>query len=928
MKAIIKITSFLLSLILVASLSAPIVFAEKATTDNRRTVRVAYPDQKYLTEIDDNGNYFGYSYEYLNKVAEFANWELEYVTYPNLSLNEQLVSAMEMVSSGEADLLGTMLRNEALEKAYLYPDNNYGAVYTTLETLETNLKITQSNYMNHKPLRIAIVEKAKQRNAELQAFLEDSGMQYSYVLCETVPEQVKALENGTADVMLNVSLTFLPGMKQVAQFAPRPFYFLSGLGNEALIAELDDAILKINKTDPYFEDRLKAKYFKNTIGDFTLSEKENAFVSENAKLKVLMLPQYGPFAFSGKDNALHGISVIILNAIGEKAGITFDYHVLQDGESVEEEIASGEYSVVLGPPHSIAFAQSYGLVLSQPYMEVNLTMYINKNAEQKPKKECVLALTKTPPDLIEYDYKDIKYYDTIEECLDAVNRGDADYGYADSYLVDFYTTQNSHKNLRYIDLTGYNREVGFFVPNTEKTELLSIINKYIRSMSVKDVHTNLALAIAHSENKGLGEFIQQNPLLVIAVAVAFIFLIMLTGMLALYNRTNKKRNQKLEQAFAAKSNFLSRMSHDMRTPMNGIIGLTGLTLDIDNMPEEAVDNLKKIDESAGYLLSLINDTLDMSRIESNKIVLNTEPTGLFEFFRQIMSVIQVSADQKNIHFVVTQGIKDGRMVDIDKVRVQQIMFNLLSNAIKFTPENGVVEVHGSCCAISETKTHTKLVVKDTGIGMTPEFLPKIFEPFEQEHNSTTANYGGSGLGLAIVKNLIDLMGGTITVKSELGKGTEFCVEIDFTVSADQQKSETLNEVSTSSLKGKRVLLCEDHPLNAQIAIKLLEKKEMLVEHASNGQLGVDMFEASAMGYYDAILMDIRMPVLDGLSAAAAIRKLNRLNAQSIPIIAMTANAFDEDVQKSLDAGMNAHLAKPIEPKKLYDALLLALSEQE
>ena len=237
-----------------------------------------------------------------------------------------------------------------------------------------------------------------------------------------------------------------------------------------------------------------------------------------------------------------------------------------------------------------------------------------------------------------------------------------------------------------------------------------------------------------------------------------------------------------------------------------------------------------------------------------------------------------------------------------------------------------MEVHGSCCAISETKTHTKLVVKDTGIGMTPEFLPKIFEPFEQEHNSTTANYGGSGLGLAIVKNLIDLMGGTITVKSELGKGTEFCVEIDFTVSADQQKSETLNEVSTSSLKGKRVLLCEDHPLNAQIAIKLLEKKEMLVEHASNGQLGVDMFEASAMGYYDAILMDIRMPVLDGLSAAAAIRKLNRLDAQSIPIIAMTANAFDEDEKKCMEAGMNAHLVKPLDIQKMKEAVCRYLNK--
>lgn len=614
------------------------------------------------------------------------------------------------------------------------------------------------------------------------------------------------------------------------------------------------------------------------------------------------------------------MSVSILEDISEKSGLEFEYHVADKNQDINSQATAGKYDIILGPPHSNTFAEDNGLILSQPYLEANLTIFSNKSAESKPKSQCVLGLVKNVPDPIGYKYKDIRYFDTIEECLEAVNKGEVDYGYATRYALDYYTSETSHRNLVYLNLSDYNREVGFYVPNTESCELLSIINKYVRSTSQKDIHSHLSLALSQKDYGGLKEIINNNPMLTIVVTVVFVSLIMLTVMMAIYSSSNKKRNKKLQLAYTAKSDFLSRMSHDMRTPMNGIIGLTELTLNLDNLSPEVADNLSKIDDSAHYLLSLINDTLDMNRIESNKIVLSQEPTNLESFFDQMVGVVRVGAEQKRIKLIALTSTNPLPSVYLDKVRVQQVFFNLVSNAIKFTPENGTVEIRSECTFLGETKVEAKLLIKDTGIGINKEFIPRIFEPFEQENDATIANYAGTGLRLAIVKNLVELMGGTISVKSEKGNGSQFMVKLVFDIVDKEIDPELKTETSQVCFTGKRVLLCEDHPINTQIATKMLEKKGMLVEHAENGQVAVDLFKQAKAYYYDAILMDIRMPIMDGITATKAIRELDCVDAKTVPIIAMTANAFDEDVQASLDAGMDAHLAKPVEPKIMFQVL--------
>ena len=380
-------------------------------------------------------------------------------------------------------------------------------------------------------------------------------------------------------------------------------------------------------------------------------------------------------------------------------------------------------------------------------------------------------------------------------------------------------------------------------------------------------------------------------------------------------------------ASAAKSEFLSRMSHDIRTPLNGIIGMTYFAEKQSNPPETR-DCLAKIDTSSKFLLGLVNDILDMSKAESGKIELHPEPYRAKDFFAYLDAVIAPLCRDKNQQLVVEADLLPNVVPLMDALRVNQIFFNLLSNAIKYTPEGGTIR-----CSIREhlnadDRIELNAEISDNGIGMSEEFQQVLFEPFIQEGRSDISESRGSGLGLAIVKKMVDLMGGTITVRSTVGKGTSFLICADFdwvpeTAVEEAAEREALAE-TPEMLAGRHILLCEDHPLNQEIARALLEEQNALVELADNGQSGAQRFASSPVGYYDAVLMDIRMPVMDGYEATRAIRALARPDALTVPIIAMTADAFSDDVQKCLDAGMNGHIAKPLDPKQMYATILKAL----
>jgi signal transduction histidine kinase/CheY-like chemotaxis protein len=375
-----------------------------------------------------------------------------------------------------------------------------------------------------------------------------------------------------------------------------------------------------------------------------------------------------------------------------------------------------------------------------------------------------------------------------------------------------------------------------------------------------------------------------------------------------------------EQATAAEQRFLSNMSHDLRTPLNGIIGFTDLALNTDDDASRQ-GYLEKASLSGRLMLDLVNDILDLSKLESGKMDLRPETCDSGELFSATTESVSLMAQQRDVRFVAHLDPAFPRFIRVDRLRIQQVALNLLSNAIKYTPDGGEVDFEARRLEGDPDGHNALLHVSDNGIGMSEEFQRRMFEPFAQEHQSRMYGVQGTGLGLSVVKSLVDLMGGRIEVESELGEGTSFKVfltlpEVEGALSAGKQEERPLADIS-----GKRILLCEDNSLNAEISSTVLrERAGAKVVLARDGKEGLDLFCASEPGYFDAILMDLRMPVMDGIAATKAIRGLERGDARRVPIIAMTADAFAEDARRCLEAGMDAHVAKPIEPRELICAL--------
>ena len=387
---------------------------------------------------------------------------------------------------------------------------------------------------------------------------------------------------------------------------------------------------------------------------------------------------------------------------------------------------------------------------------------------------------------------------------------------------------------------------------------------------------------------------------------------------------NEQTEAKLMAAEAsnrAKSSFLSNMSHEMRTPMNAIIGLDNIALQDETLTPQTRDRLQKIGISAQHLMDLINDVLDMNLIESGQMTLKHEPFSMREALGLVDLLLQSRCDEKGLEYKkeVLDGVEEVYVGDA--LRLRQVLLSILGNAVKYTPAPGTVTFTTEQVSAAEDRRELRFTIRDTGIGMEEDFIPRLFDSFTKEDAGTTDRFGGSGLGLAITKRLVDQMGGTIEVQSRKDEGSTFVVTLPLGAakppegSAEEPAPECLPD-----LEGRRVLIVEDIDLNAEILADLLEIEGAETERAENGQIAVEQFSSHPVNYYDAILMDLRMPVMDGMDATRAIRALDRPDAKTIPIVAQTANAYEEDLQHSLEAGMNEHLSKPLDAERLYDTL--------
>lgn len=909
----------------VMTITAPQVYA----ADNE-VVRVAYFNMGDYYTVLPSGDVDSYDTEYLKKVSEYTDIQFEFV---NCTSWEQ---ALNMLANHEIDLLGTMQLTDKRAEEFAFCTSNYGITFAALAALPERGYVYE-DYEQIKNSKIGC-SKDYVRKIELVEMLKNKGIEPDITYYENADQAVAALENGEIDILAANSHTFKSEWTLLDKYLYTPFYFATWKGNEQLTDRITEAILKMDLYESDYINDITIKYLPALI-NAPFSKSELDFISQSVPMTFYFEDNTSPLAYVDDNNKMSGIIIETSRLIAEKTGLKLQFEAI-DYENTE--LQDNEYTFVVTQSGSIKGKQADGSYLTQSIFDCEYQLYgkIGGNYDFASEKEYTVAIPFNRSAFKFYFDEHFPSYNIIEcdtpsECIDLVTRGKADLCFLNYYVANSIIVKDSVTNIIGIPTISCNMGISIKIRGENAETIASVINKganLITSTESQKLILDHALNIVPDVT--LDYFVRTSPVAFAIIIIVFAAAVTIAMVLSIHARMlgrQKKAlaasNKKLEKASTAKTDFLSRMSHDIRTPMNAIIGMTAIAKnDLDNK-ENVADCIDKIDSSSHFLLGLINDILDMIKIESKVIELHPEPYLISDFVNQLNTLIVPLCNQKNLTFNFEAQDVSIECVLLDKLRFNQIFFNLLSNAIKFTPDGGRIDFIVQHLEVTEKTIKKRFIVRDTGIGMSQEFLDHLFEPFSQESSAIAKESTGTGLGLAIVKNLVDLMGGTISVKSQKGHGTEFTVELEVEI-CDAPTAEAMNKatVPEQCLKGRKILLCEDHPLNTQIAVKLLSIQGAEVTACENGLIGYERFKASDEFSYDAVLMDIRMPVMNGLNTAEAIRKTNRKDSALIPIVAMTANAYDEDIQKSLKAGMNAHLAKPIQPEKLYDTLYNLINE--
>ncbi len=899
-----------------------------ASTD-RRVVRVAFPIQPDMTEIRPDGSYSGYIYEYLEKISQLTGWDMEYVVIDGKSLDENLSRALQMIRSGEVDIVGGLVKTPDLEQQYAFCSNSNGIMYHALATTESNLQLNSSNFMSQSPLRVGLWGNADNTMAALESFFNSYGIEHRYRFYADYQDMLEAFQAGEVDVIPDSTIGSVKGSQQIAIYSSKPFYFAGPKGSESFIAELDNAIDRLNLSFPFYQIDLMQKYSNNTRGDFFMTEEEQTYVKEKQVVRALCVDNYAPFVFINKQGQWDGIGVSIMEDFAQLTGMQMEYVKFDRSIDFVTAFGNGEYDCILGIPVNATYNNTAGVITSTPYLTTQQVYFSKYNMPEKPLAERRVGTLKGSDLEKTLKCKEIVYYDTIEQCINAVMAGDIDCGYGNQYCVEYYVQHNFY-SMTIIPLVSEQRNMEISVNKLEDPAFLSLLNRYLDHLDNNRIYEFHMQANAANQHSWLKVLTLSDPLLFALLLGAFLFCICFGVAMFVFATASHRKSKQLLVASQAKSDFLSRVSHDMRTPMNAILSFSSMALEKDSTKEQLIADMQQVNHSGQYLLGLINDVLDMSKMESRKMVLNLQPVDPEQTLQAILSTIKPMMDEKHITFKVSRNTPaDSNYIMLDVMRTKQLFINLLANAAKFTPPNGTVIFDIATKSLSKTHICLEFTIADTGIGMSEEFQKHLYEPFAQENRTVSGELSGTGLGLSIVKQLVDLMGGTISIKSNVGEGT--CVTIDLChelVEAPPQPQASQPDGSSipsdAVLHGKRALICEDHPVNMAILKRLLQGKGIAADGAADGKAGLELFHGSGDHYYDWIIMDIRMPVMDGMETAQAIRNLTRSDAKTIPIIAVTANAFQEDIDKALQAGMNAHLAKPIDPTRLFELLVQLL----
>ncbi len=904
-----------------------------ARTSEKRVLRVAFPQVDGMSWTAEDGTHHGMLVDYLNEIAKYTGWEYEYIDTKGPAMLNEFVE-------GKYELMGGNYYIPALEKYYAYPNYNMGYSRSLLLARSDDRSIHSYDLESMNGKTIGVYENARENIRRLKEFLAINGLYCNirYYKQEDMVGKIGLypyLAKGEIDLLLNNVAHISDSVRVVVAYDSQPYYIVTNPGNKEVLDGLNMALERILDANPNFAAERYAVNFPDRLVNIQLSDRDLEYVNERKTITVAVPENWYPLYCKETPLKNHtGIMADVLDEIKSFTGLRFSYVYAKNYADAIRLIQQGDADILGFFLEDENDAAQLGLALSASYVSANNIIVRNK-ACSYPAPGLVGALVENQRLPSGISVEKIRFYPSIKEALFAVNNGEADFIYGLSSRMEQDILRYHFTNLAPVTLVNDQSTISFALPIPVDPDLLTILNKAINNLSESErtVIRNRNLESIGVSEFSLTDFIYANPLqfmfiVMFVLSVLFTALLLAIGarMKATVIQGNLKR---AEAANLAKSEFLSRMSHEIRTPMNGIVGMSTIAMqNIDNT-DKIKDCLEKVIMSSKHLLALINDVLDMSKIESGKVELRHESFNFRAFLQDFENLYGEQAKSKGISYETVLASDLEVQIIGDSLRLNQVLSNLLSNALKFTPAKGIIKLRVSKTGEDQENVYLRFEVIDTGCGIAEENYDKIFESFEQENVDVTYKYGGTGLGLSIVKRFTQLMGGGIHVTSVQGSGSTFTVDLPFGKIKESGKPTRFSDIDGRSdlardcyvidydFKGKRILLVEDNELNREIAEELIGATGASVESAEDGVQAVKKFKESAEGYYDLILMDVQMPHMDGYEATRCIRALGRSDAQKVPIFAMTANAFAEEVQKSREAGMNAHISKPLNIRAVY-----------
>lgn len=923
-----------LCLLLLLSVALPVKAA--AETAPVKVVRVGSFEDTF-NYVNEKGIRKGYGYELLQTLSGYTGWQLEYVTC-------DWSDCFEKLKNGEIDIMGDISYTEDRAEEMLFSDEPMGEEKYYLYADLSRADISASDFKTLNGKKIGVLM-GTEPEVMLTEWEEKYDLKTQHVNISNNEDVKQKLANHEIDCFVSLEESFWAelGISTMTRVGKSDIYYAINKDRADIKEELDNAMRALEDADPFYTADLYKRYFSL---DYTpiLTGEEKAWLKEHGAIRMGFLT--GDSGVSTYDPATGEITGTITDYIQFARDCLGNQELVfqmvgYDSQKAElDALKSGEIDMVFHFDQSPNLAEDYRVACTNTTWTSNMMAVTNKQHFNENQANRV-AVPQNKISLKRY----IAVYYPQWEIVDCAAQEDAARlvkdGQADCFVTGVSSQENYSKKYDFYSVPLPNPAKSCFAVNSGNRHLLSILNKTIKAMPTNMLTGSLAMYKSSSRKVTLSEFIRDNFFMVLLVSSIFVAVILL-AILKLLRKARKAEaaarkaandtqelNAKLqiaaenaESANRAKSTFLFNMSHDIRTPMNAIIGYADLASRHLDDPAKLEKYMENIQVCGQNLLMLLNNVLDLARIENDKTEMEYSVSDVDKDFRNCIAMFRNQADSKGQTLTVTTQLPYP-YIYADIPHLTEVCTNLVSNAVKYTGAGGTIR-----CGITQKPGEkegwcdTVVTVADNGIGMSQEFQKHIFEPFERERTSTVSKVEGSGIGMGIVKKLVGLMGGTVEVESKIGVGSTFTVTIPCRIASEDeiQAKREINPSDQKCLCGTRILLTEDNDLNAEIATELLQEEGCTVDRAKDGVECVDMLEKAANGTYQLILMDVQMPVMNGYDATKKIRRMDDPQKANIPIVAMTANAFSEDKQVALDAGMNDHIAKPINMSVLVPTL--------